>query len=198
MAIQTGRGGIVIFESSATEPGDYSAWADATAYGIDDEVTTGSGASIRYFRALQDHTSASATNAPPTGAGQAFQAQAGQFWREIVRGQMSALSTWSLDENAESRTFPVLDENVARTLSSTVTATGQLVVGYEPNDIVQAALTAGATGVMEIRPRGTGSGNPSLRFNATITSRSEGGGEEAQVLTIGYGVSGTINRSNQA
>lgn len=197
MAVQSGKGGIVIWESSATEAGDYTAWATSTAYGIDDEVTTGSGATTRFFRALQDHTSSN-TNQPPTGAGTPLPAGAMGIWREVARGQISALSTWSLDEQSETATFSVLDEDTARTLSTTTTATGQIVVGYEPNDIVQQAMTVGSTGVMEIRQRGTGSGNPRLRFNANITSRNEAGEDSPQVLTIGFGVSGSIDRSNQA
>ena len=196
MAVQTGKGGEVIWESDGTEAADYTAWATSTAYGLDDEVTTGTGASTRYFRCLQDHTAAS-TNQPPMGAA-ALEGVPAQTWKEVARGQISALSTWSLSEQGEQNTFQVLDEDVARVLTSTVNATGQLLIGYEPKDIAQAAMLVGAEGVMEIRPRGTGSGNPKFRFNANITSRAINGEQAPQTLTIAYGVSGTIDRADQA
>ena len=195
MAVQSGKGGIVIWESTGTEAADYATWATATAYGLDDEVTTGTGAGTRYFRALQSHTSAS-DNQPPTGA-TAVTGIPAENWKEVQRGEISALSTWSLSEQGETVTFQVLDEDNARTLASTVTATGQLVVGYEPNDVAQAAMQVGATGVMEIRPRGTASKGPKFRFNANITSRAMNGEQAPQTLTIAYGVSGSIDRAEQ-
>ena len=195
MGVRSGKGGEVIWENENTEAGDYGAWATGTAYGIDDEVTTGSGVSTRYFRALQDHTSA-ADNQPPMGAA-ALAGVPATIWKEIARGQISALSTWSLSEQSETSTFQVLDEDNARVLSSTVTGTGQLVIGYEPGDVAQAAMLVGATGVMEIRERGTGTGMPKLRFNANITSRAINGETAPQTLTIAYGVSGAIDRTAQ-
>lgn len=197
MALVKGIGGMVSFTevkdaSGADQDPDIPDWDGQTpaVYDIDDVVKISAGTGVKYFIAKISHTARAADS---TGSGAATTLTPDR-WRQVPGGNVTNLISWSLDETATTENKQVLYEETARTVGTTVAATGQLVFSFEDKDAIQERFRARNTGVITIYRSGIESDKPRIQFQAEITGRSDQGDENVQDVTIDYAASGTITR----
>ena len=195
MTIKRGNGGYVAFTNirditGNTQTPTIAAWATDTEYEIDDVVTTGTSPNFKYWKCRLSHESddtATTGNEPNVSNN-----NSATYWKEIVQGAVMALNSWSLNETTTTETFQVLDEENARTVSTTLAATGSLVYGVVDGDPVQAELVPGHSGKLVIYPAGLASGEPTIEMQVEITGLDRSGSAAIRQATVNFGVDGDV------
>ena len=195
-----GRGGFAaISGGSPTAVPEAKAWATGTAYGLDDVVQVTTGGNTSFARCVLPHQSKA--NGLTAAAGGGIEGTDSANWRSIAEGTLVALRNWSYStsETTEQETYVI--ENEDRTVGTSKSTTGQIVVADDDGDgadVAQRALEVGNEFTLKLYPKGLGAGKPQWSGTARITEESGQFSTSVLERTFAFGVQGAWTRSRQA
>lgn len=195
-----GRGGYAsISGGSPTAVPEPPMWATGKAYKLDDVVKITTSSNTSYARCVLPHNSAaSGLTAAADGA---IAGADTSKWRSIEQGTLVALRNWSYQTSETTETETYCIESEDRTVGTSVTTTGQLVVADDDADgadVAQRALEVGNEFVLSLFPKGTGTGLPQWTGTARITEESGAFATSVLERTFAFSVQGSWTRSRQA
>ena len=195
----SGRGGYAaISAGDPTAVPAPPAWAAATTYKLDQVVSVGSGAATVQAQCVLPHTAAA--TGLSVAAGVLSGADASN-WRLVPTGALVSLRNWTYDSSEATTTETYVNEMSDRTVGTTLTTTGQLVVADNDEDgfdVAQRALKVQNEFALKLYPKGIASGNPMYAGTARITSESSGFSTSVQERTFAFAIQGDWVRSRQA
>lgn len=200
MARRSGRGGYVaISAGSPTAVPDATVWAASTTYVLDNvvQVTTGADTSVAVCVLPHESTAGGLTAA----ADGAIAGTDAANWEAVETGTLVALRNWTFDISEQTETETYVRESEDRTVGTSVTTTGQIVVADNDEDgfdEAQRALTISNQFTMRLFPKGQASGRPVWTGTARITGESGAFSTTTQERTFAFAIQGSWTRTRQA
>ena len=195
-----GRGGYAsITGGSPTAVPEPAVWTQGEPYTLDDVVKVTTNAKTSYARCVLPHTAAAA--GLTAGAAGAIAGADAAKWKEIEQGTLVALRNWSYQTSEATETETYVIEAADRTVGTSVTTTGQLVVADDDADgadVAQQALAVGNEFALKLYPKGKGTGLPQWTGTARITEESGAFATNVLERTFAFSIQGAWTRTRQA
>ena len=188
--IQTGRGKWVTwepltnFDGSDATKASYTAWASGTDYEINDMVTTGTGATAKYWKCRVTHSSIAGDET----SGDLVASK----WRQVPRYTVISLRSATLQHGTSQQTATDLSEDQDPSISTELTGSVTMEFNRIDEDAVQDTFRAGAQGICTIYPAGMTSGKRLLSFNADVSSVGLNIGSDAMSVPVTLNMDGAL------